>query len=120
VAATALLVGCAWLIARMEPLGWWLVLVGTVLAVAGTAYLIQRLDLVALITEVVAALPLPEAERAEVQAGLAKESAALDMAAEWIRGSWLIVALSALPFVCYLVWIQRWFNPAPVPTVRNP
>jgi len=118
--ATALLVGSAWLIARMSTLGWWLVLTGSVVGLAYAAFLIQRLDLLVVIRDVITALPLPEAERAEVEAELAKESQALEMAADWVRGSWLILAVSGVPFVAYLGWIYRWFTPPPAPAIRLP
>lgn len=108
---TAFLVLCTWLIGKMHPAGWWLVLIGsTVGLVLGCAFHL-RTDFAEAIRSGLSLLPIPEDKRPEFERGIPPEM--IKAFATFLKDYWVAFAATGAVFIGYLCWIKRFFDPHP-------
>jgi hypothetical protein len=105
----AFLVLCTWLVGRMHPAGWWLVLIGSAVGlVLGCAFHL-RTDFAEVIRSGLSLLPIPEDKRPEFERGIPPDM--IKAIATFLKGYWVAFAATGAVFIGYLFWIKRFFDP---------
>lgn len=111
--ATLYLGLCVALLARLHPLSWWLIFTGSAAGLVAICLFHLRTDFSALLNTGLSLIPLPEAERTQLQKGLSP--ALRQSIAELARDFWIVQAISGGAFLAFLIWLKRFFRPEPGP-----
>lgn len=94
----------AWLIAKMHPGGWWLVMVGSVAVVALLCAFHLTTDFAALFRKLISMIPA-RSDRNQIKPEM------IDSIARVVRDYWIAIAVTGAAFLGYIYWIKRFFDP---------
>lgn len=99
----ALLGLAAWLVAKLNPLGWWITVSLTVFATFLSIYSVLTFDVWLIIDQ----LELPELVTTKIQ----EFSTEIDRVSQSIRGTWLPFLVYGCGLLGLLVWLKQYFAP---------
>jgi len=101
-----------WLVARMNPIGWWVLCAGTIVGTGLICLAHLRSDFPAIFRAALNLIPMPEAERAKFEQDL--PPGMMENFGSFLQSCWVVVAVTGAAFLGYLGWIKRHFEPEAV------